>query len=132
MKTIKSRANHAPCAHPSGKRRTILGHHKDVRTTADYLPHPSSPRGIPCRPADNATDDKLLERLKRKLVKRVWRHFGKRSRTMGKRYACIARAMLSGRQTWKRKGIPERTFRDARKKIQDFFQPLLKRPKPLS
>ena len=114
--------------HPSGKRRTILGHRKDVRIVYENRP----------RPEAMSPDDRLpLMTLKERkqivdnIVAQVRRFFEKRSRRMGARYSRVARALLNGTH-WSETKIPRRSFTYARKKVEIFFEALKMRPKSTS
>ncbi len=108
--------------------RMVLGRYADVRETAEHtLADPNSISHI----LDAKTPLTIRQDREKKvnaIVARVRRHFRKRNQKMGDRYACVARAILTGRH-WSKTHIPQRSFLYARKKVEDFFEALKMRSK---
>ena len=61
------------------------------------------------------------ERLVKNAVERVRRHFGRRSKVRGDKYAKVAYAYFK-RRSWRKTGLPESSFFHALKKVKDFFE----------
>ena len=71
------------------------------------------------------------ERLVKSAVERVRRHFGRRNRARGNKYARVAYAYFK-RRGWRKTGLPRRTFFHALKKVKVFFICLQTKAKPTS
>ena len=66
------------------------------------------------------------ERLVKSAVERVRRHFGRRNRGRGNKYAKVAYAYFK-RRGWRKTGLPRRTFFHALKKVRTELSPSVKR-----
>ena len=101
--------------------RMVLGRYADVRETASLVfPDPDSVSRI----VDAQTPVKAIEERKQKInavVERVRRHFGRKNKTRGNKYARVAYAYFRHR-SWRKTGLPRRTFFHALKKVKDFFE----------
>ena len=62
------------------------------------------------------------ERIVRSAVERVRRHFGRRDKAKGNKYARVAYAYFK-RRGWRKTGLPRRTFFHALKKVKVFYMP---------
>ena len=93
------------------RERIVLGRKADVAETAARLS--GSVWGGAVRTFDR-------ERLVKNAVERVRRHFGRKNKARGDRYAKVAYAYFK-RRSWHKSGIPERSFFHALKKVKDFL-----------
>ena len=101
--------------------RMLLGRYADVRETAALtLPDPDSVSRI----VDAQTPVKAMEERKQKInavVERVRRHFGRKSKARGNKYARVAYAYFQ-RRSWHKTGLPQSSFFHALKKVKEFFE----------
>ncbi len=101
--------------------RMVLGRYADVRETAAFtLPGPDSVSRI----VDAQTPMNAMEERKRKInavVERVRRHFGRKSKARGNKYARVAYAYFQHR-SWYETGLSKSSFFHALKKVKDFFE----------
>ena len=93
------------------RERIVLGHSADVAETAARLSVPVWA---------NAARSFDRERLVKNAVERVRRHFGRKNKARGDRYAKVAYAYFQHR-CWHNTGLPRRTFFHALKKVKDFL-----------
>ena len=94
------------------RERIVLGRRADVAETAAL-------RSSSVWDGTARTFDR--ERLVRSAVERVRRHFGRRNRARGNKYARVAYAYFK-RRGWRKTGLPESSFFHALKKVKDFFE----------
>ena len=106
----------------SGRHRMVLGRYADAAEGAARLPAVRH---------GGAGLERDRMRMVNAAVERVRRHFGKRNRAMGNRYARVAYAYFRHRP-WERTGLPERSFFHALKKVKEFFLACKQRAKPSS
>ena len=104
------------------RERIVLGHRADVAETAARLS---------ASVWDGATRTFDRERLVRSAVERVRRHFGRRDKAKGNKYAKVAYAYFK-RRGWHKTGLPRRTFFHTLKKVRKFFHACKQRAKPMS
>ena len=104
------------------RERIVLGRKADVAETAARLS--GSVWGGATRTFDR-------ERLVKNAVERVRRHFGRRNKARGDRYAKVAYAYFK-RRSWHKSGLPERSFFHALKKVKDFLDACKQRAKSAS
>ena len=97
----------------SGRHRIVLGRYADAADGAARRSAASWGRGA-VRSGD-------YERMAAAAVERVRRHFGRRSKTMGDKYAKVAYAYFK-RRSWHKTGLPQSSFFHALKKVKDFFE----------
>ena len=93
------------------RERIVLGRRADVAETAARFSVSAWSRAA-------RTFDR--ERLAKNAVERVRRHFGRKNKTRGNKYARVAYAYFRHR-SWRKTGLPRRTFFHALKKVKDFF-----------
>ena len=104
------------------RERIVLGRRADVAETAAL-------RSSSAWDGTARTFDR--ERLVRSAVERVRRHFGRRNRARGNKYARVAYAYFK-RRGWRKTGLPRRTFFHALKKVKVFLYACKQRAKPTS
>ena len=104
------------------RERIVLGRRADVAETAAL-------RSSSAWDGTARTFDR--ERLVRSAVERVRRHFGRRNRARGNKYARVAYAYFK-RRGWRKTGLPRRTFFHALKKVKVFLYACKQRAKPVS
>ena len=104
------------------RERIVLGRRADVAETAAL-------RSSSVWDGTARTFDR--ERLVRSAVERVRRHFGRRNRARGNKYARVAYAYFK-RRGWRKTGLPRRTFFHALKKVKVFLYACKQRAKPTS
>ncbi len=92
--------------------RMVLGRYADVRETAERLP--ATVWIGTCQAFDRA-------RLVCTAVERVRRHFGRKSKARGNKYARVAYAYFQ-RRSWHKTGLPQSSFFHALKKVKEFFE----------
>ena len=92
--------------------RMVLGRYADVRETAERLP--ATVWIGTCQAFDRA-------RLVCTAVERVRRHFGRKSKARGNKYARVAYAYFQHR-SWYETGLSKSSFFHALKKVKDFFE----------
>ena len=93
------------------RERIVLGRRADVAETAERL-------SVSVWANTARTFDR--ERLVKNAVERVRRHFGRRNKARGDKYAKVAYAYFKHR-SWHKTGLPRRTFFHALKKVRNFF-----------
>ena len=93
------------------RERIVLGRRADVAETAARF-------SVSVWSNAARTFDK--ERLVKSAVERVRRHFGRRNRARGNKYARVAYTYFK-RRGWRKTGLPESSFFHALKKVKDFF-----------
>ena len=93
------------------RERIVLGRRADVAETAARLS---------VSVWSNAARTFDRERLVKSAVERVRRHFGRRNKATGDKYAKVAYAYFK-RRSWHKTGLPRRTFFHALKKVKNFF-----------
>ena len=93
------------------RERIVLGRRADVAETAARVS--VSAWSMAARTFDG-------ERFAKNAVERVRRHFGRKNKTRGNKYARVAYAYFQHR-CWRKTGLPRRTFFHALKKVKDFF-----------
>ena len=94
------------------RERIVLGRRADVAETAARLS---------ASVWDGAARTFDRERLVRSAVERVRRHFGRRDKAKGNKYAKVAYAYFK-RRGWHKTGLPESSFFHALKKVKNFFE----------
>ena len=94
------------------RERIVLGRRADVAESAARLS--ASVWANTARTFDR-------ERLVKNAVERVRRHFGRRDKALGNKYAKVAYAYFK-RRSWRKTGLPESSFFHALKKVKDFFE----------
>ena len=94
------------------RERIVLGRRADVAETAARF-------SVSVWSNAARTFDK--ERLVKSAVERVRRHFGRRNRARGNKYARVAYTYFK-RRGWRKTGLPESSFFHALKKVKDFFE----------
>ena len=94
------------------RERIVLGRRADVAETAERL-------SVSVWANTARTFDR--ERLVKSAVERVRRHFGRRNKARGDKYAKVAYAYFKHR-SWHKTGLPESSFFHALKKVKDFFE----------
>ena len=103
----------------SGRHRMVLGRYADAAEGAARLP--AAWGGGAIRSGD-------YERMVAAAVERVRRHFGRRDKEAGNKYAKVAYAYFK-RRSWHKTGLPRRTFFHALKKVKDFLYACKQRTK---
>ena len=91
--------------------RIVLGRRADVAETA---------AGLSVSVWANAAQTFDKERLVKNAVERVRRHFGRTGKALGDKYAKVAYAYFR-RRSWRKTGLPRRTFFHALKKVKNFL-----------
>jgi hypothetical protein len=90
----------------------VLGRYADVRETAERLP--ATVWIETCQAFDRT-------RLVCTAVERVRRHFERKSKARGNKYARVAYAYFQ-RRSWHKTGLPQSSFFHALKKVKEFFK----------
>ena len=94
------------------RERIVLGRRADVAETAARVSVSAWSRAA-------RTFDR--ERLAKNAVERVRRHFGRKSKARGNKYARVAYAYFQHR-SWYETGLSKSSFFHALKKVKDFFE----------
>ena len=97
----------------SGRHRIVLGRYADAADGAARR----SAASWSCSTVRSGD----YERMVAAAVERVRRHFGRRNRARGNKYAKVAYAYFK-RRGWRKTGLPQSSFFHALKKVKDFFE----------
>ena len=97
----------------SGRHRIVLGRYADAADGAARR----SAASWSCSTVRSGD----YERMVAAAVERVRRHFGRRNRARGNKYAKVAYAYFK-RRGWRKTGLSQSSFFHALKKVKDFFE----------